>query len=359
MRAGLWEKEACLSQYNNINFSAILRLAEEQSVVGLVAAGLEYVIDVKVPKSDVLQFVGQTLLVEAQNQSMNEYLTWLIEMLREEDIYAILVKGQGIAQCYERPLWRSSGDIDLLLSDNNYEKAKDVLIPLANEVECEFKSLKHIGITMKGGMVVELHGVLHSRLSRRMDCVIDEVQYDVFYHGRVRSWQNGKSIVLLPASDNDVIIIFSHIIKHFYIEGVGLRQICDWCRLLWKYRESIDVELLETRIRKAGLMTEWKAFAALAVFWLGLPEEVMPFFDSRLRAKGERIMEFVLETGNFGHNRNMKRSSIWFIGKIQAAWFKMKDFARHARLFPMDSVRFFLHYAFSGISVTRDRLKDK
>ena len=51
LRAGLWEKEVWLSPYKDIDFSAIMRLAEEQSVVGLVAAGLEHVVDAKVPQA--------------------------------------------------------------------------------------------------------------------------------------------------------------------------------------------------------------------------------------------------------------------------------------------------------------------
>lgn len=54
LRAGLWEKEARLSQFNNIDYSCILNMAEEQSVVGLVTAGLEKVVDVNLPRSMVL-----------------------------------------------------------------------------------------------------------------------------------------------------------------------------------------------------------------------------------------------------------------------------------------------------------------
>jgi len=36
VRAGRWEKEAQLSQYGSIDFNEILRLSEEQSVVGML-----------------------------------------------------------------------------------------------------------------------------------------------------------------------------------------------------------------------------------------------------------------------------------------------------------------------------------
>ena len=351
VKAGLWEKEVRLSPSDIIDYEEVQRIAEEQSVVGLIAAGLEQLVDIKAPKADVLQFVGQALQLEQGNKAMNEYLPWLINRLRKEDVYAILVKGQGIAQCYEKPLWRASGDIDLLLSDTNYEKAKQVLLPLAVSVEDEYKTFKHLGMTMQGGFVAELHGTLHSRLSDRVDKVIDEAQRDVFYGGNVRSWNNGGTTVFLPAPDNDIIFVFTHILHHYYIEGIGLRQICDWCRLLWKYRSEIDVKLLEQRISKAGLMSEWKAFAALAVDWLGMPVDAMPLYssDKKWRRKAEQIMAFVLECGNFGHNRQASQ------GKLSSALSKMKDFARHALVFPWDSIKFFFHFMGDGIALATNK----
>ena len=356
MKAGLWEKEARLSPSDIIDYKEVYQIAEEQSVVGLVAAGLEYLKDVRAPKEDVLQFVGQALQLELSNKAMNEYLAQLIEKLREEDIYAILVKGQGIAQCYEKPLWRASGDIDLLLSDTNYEKAKKVLVPMAVDVENEYKAFKHLGMTMQGGFVVELHGTLHSRLSKRVDKVIDDAQRDVFYGGNVRPWMNGKTAVFLPAPDNDIIFVFTHILHHYYIEGIGLRQICDWCRLLWTYRSEIYVKQLEQRLRKAGLLSEWRAFAALAVDWLGMPAEAMPLYSSEKKwsRKAKRILFFVLECGNFGHNRQEREG-----GKVRSAWRKMKDFIRHTGVFPYDSLLFFVHFICNGISLAMERENSK
>jgi len=349
LRAGLWEQiDANLDVNEKVDWEKVYQLAEEQSVVGLVLAGIEQSY-VKPSQDLLLQWIGEVQIIEQQNKAMNEFVASLIEKLRKNDVYAILVKGQGVAQCYERPLWRASGDVDLLLSDANYDKAKNVLLPLALEVDTEYKSLKHLGMTMKDGFVVELHGMLHSRLSNRIDRGIDEAQKDVFFGGNVRSWMNGTTTVFLPAPDIDVIFIFTHILKHFYIEGIGLRQICDWCRLLWTYRSKFDLWLLESQIRKMGLMTEWKAFAALAVDYLGMPKEEMPFYDQSFKAKGERILEFVLETGNFGQNRDINRSRNFVVGKTQAAWFKMGDFARHARVFPLDSAKFYCHYLVDGI----------
>ena len=61
LRAGLWEAEVHLLPFGEIDFCELLLLAEEQSVVGLVAAGIEHVTDMNPAKTDVFQFIGQTI----------------------------------------------------------------------------------------------------------------------------------------------------------------------------------------------------------------------------------------------------------------------------------------------------------
>ena len=350
LQGGLWGKEVRLLPFGEIDYAAILKLAEEQSVVGLVAAGLEHVKDVKVPQEWALQFAGQTLQLEQRNKAMNAFVAKLIEDLRKADVYCLLVKGQGVAQCYEKPLWRASGDVDLLLSKDNYEKAKACLTPQAGQVEEEDEEKMHLGLTIDGWLV-ELHGTLYTCFSKKINRLIDSVQHSIFCGGEVRSWDNGGTVVYLPSADNDVILVFTHILEHFFIEGVGIRQICDWCRLLYCYREKLDLRVLESRIRKVGLMKEWKAFASLAVDWLGMPKEAMPFYDERFSQKGVGVLKLVMEAGNFGHNKDLSYR-IRYKGttyKVVSLWRRMKDFVRFIPLFPLDVPRFFVTYVLGKV----------
>lgn len=354
VRAGLWESEVRLSSFEGVDQARVHRLAQAQSVVGLVAAGLEHVQDVKVPQNVALSFASITLQIEHRNKAMNEFVAKLMRQLSDDGVNALLVKGQGIAQCYERPLWRASGDIDLLLSAEDYERAKKLLMPRACVVEQEFSTMKHVGLALEEGFLVELHGTLHTRLSARVDRLVDSVQDDVLSNGNVRVWRNGDTDVFIPSPDNDVIFLFTHILHHFYVEGIGLRQICDWCRFLWTYRERLDRGLLERRLRSVDLMSEWLAFAAMAVDLLGMPAEAMPLYCSSRRwsRKGERILAFVLECGNFGRNRKgYAAPAKSYVGrKARSLWRKVRDFGRHMRLFPLDSVRFFWHFFWDGVA---------
>lgn len=354
VQAGLWGKEVRLSPLGKIDFSQVLSLAEEQSVVGLVAAGIEQVHDTKVAKAVVLQLIGQSLQLEQQNSAMNRYIGDLLEKMRAEGVDAILVKGQGIAQCYEKPLWRSCGDIDLLLDEENYDKAKTLLTPIANRVGQEDVQKKHYGVTVHP-WEIELHGTLHSELSRIIDSELDQIQQDTLENRNIRVWQNNTTTLYLPAPNNDVIFVFVHILQHFFKGGIGLRQICDWCRLMWTYRSEIDAELLEQRLTRMGLMTEWKAFASLAVSYLAMPVAAMPLYSNKRKwkRKADQIAGFVLETGNFGHNRDTSylREKPYLIRKSISLWHHTRYTFTRSRIFPLDSLRMWGRLFTKGMKV--------
>ena len=352
LKAGLWEQGVKLLPYEPIDFAALYDLADGQSVVGLIAAGLEHVEDRKVVKPEALPFMKRVFSLEGRNASMNSFIGEIVEKMRAAGIFTLLVKGQGIAQCYARPQWRSSGDIDFFLDERNYELAKDFLRPMASSIEPESDYAKHFGGDIDQ-WVVELHGTLRCGLSPRMDKVIDTIQEDTFTHDNVRLWRNGGTDVFLPGIDNDCIFIFTHILKHFYKGGIGLRQVCDWCRLLWTYRGKVDVSLLESRLRSMGLMTEWKAFAAYVVNYLGMPVESMPLYEDsgRWTRKARRIHSFILKVGNFGKNRDLSyyQKYPYLVRKAISLGQRLGDVCRHTLIFPLDSLRFLPNIVFHGV----------
>ena len=347
LRAGLWGGgNPDIRIDGTTDWREVYQLSQEQSVQGLVLQGIDWFkvqgSKFNIPQVLLLQWIGEVQVIEQRNKEMNAFVAELIEKLRRNEIYVLLVKGQGVAQCYEKPLWRSSGDIDLLLSNDNYLKAYEYLTPFATKVDGEKEYTKHQALTISG-WEVELHGTLRSGLWGRLEQTVDEVQNAVFYGECVRSWQNGKTQVFLPDVNEDVFFLFSHILQHFFKGGIGLRQICDWCRLLWKYQETLNKDLLEKRLRAAGVMSEWKVFGSMAVNMLGMPIEAIPFYSSDIKwkKKADRVLNYILETGNFGHNRDVsyQKNTPALLRKFITMWRQTIDNARHFLIFPKDSIK--------------------
>lgn len=349
LRAGLWEKDVQLSRFEHIDYDEIYRLAKEQTVIGLIAAGLEHVTDCKVRKDVTITFVREAAQLVQCNLSMNQFIGDLMRRTNQSGVEALLVKGQGVAQCYERPLWRANGDVDLFLDEVNYLKAKELFREIASSMRAENKYTKHIG-TMVGPWEVELHGNMRSRVTARIDRVIDAVQADTFNNHKVRVWRNADTEVLIPSPDNDVIFVFTHILHHFYRGGIGLRQICDWCRLLYVYNDQIDRSVLKKRLEDAAIIPEWKLFGGLAVKHLGMPEDAMPLYEGQTK-KIMPILEYILEVGNFGHNRDGSyyRKNPFLIRKAISLWRKSGDIFHHYMLFPANSFRYFCRFICNGI----------
>ena len=361
VRAGLLADTKSTVSWNHgvteaVDWKKVYQLAAEQSVQGLVLQGIDCskIQDprFKIPQELLLQWIGEVQMIEQQNKAMNKFVAQLMEMLRKNEINALLVKGQGIAQCYEKPLWRSSGDIDLLLDAKNHDKAK---------AYCDSNADSFAGETTKnkerlhqeyqfGGWTVELHGTMHADLSRRMDRVIDQVQDDTFSKKQVRVWKNGDADVFLPSPDNDVIFVFTHILQHLFFEGIGLRQICDWCRLLLTYKDSLNHELLRSRIYAMGIMSEWKVLATFAVNYLGMPVDAIPFYseDAKWKSKADRICSFIMEVGNFGHNREVEWTD-GFKRRSMLIWHRITDTVRLSFVFPFDAPKFLVNYACDGM----------
>ena len=94
VKAGLWGNgNLDIRIDGTTDWQEVYRLANEQSVLGLVLAGLEHS-DIKPPKEFLLQWIGEVQLIEQRNKAMNAFVAEAIGALREQDIYALLVKGQ-------------------------------------------------------------------------------------------------------------------------------------------------------------------------------------------------------------------------------------------------------------------------
>ena len=93
LRAGLWEQSVRLSNYFPLDYDAIISMAIEQSVVGLVASGLEQIEDLNVPKQAALQILQPVVMIEGRNKAMNQFIADLAGQMSNAGIEAVLVKG--------------------------------------------------------------------------------------------------------------------------------------------------------------------------------------------------------------------------------------------------------------------------
>ena len=104
-----------------------------------------------------------------------------------------------------------------------------------------------------------------------------------------------------------------------------------------------------------GLTEEWKAFAAFAVEYLGMPVEAMSLYEKseKYRLKARKICDLVIETGNFGHNKDESYRAK--VGRVKSFyitfWRRLKEFVRLTTIFPQHAPQFLVKYVITRIMV--------
>ena len=73
--------------------------------------------------------------------------------------------------------------------------------------------------------------------------------------------------------------------------------------------------------------------------------------NANLKRKADRIMEFILKSGNMGHSRDNSfyGSKSFLVRKIGAFGRRIGDLCRHAMIFPLDSLRFMPTIVINGL----------
>lgn len=333
-----------------VDWAEIHQMSKEQRVVGLVAEGIETLQDdwsqthdsPLVPQKWYTQYVCTTLKLEKNNLAMNSFIASLVSKLQERGISTVQLKGQGMALNYRKPLWRTYGDVDLLFSQEDYEKAREFLLPFASSTDSERGFRKHLGMVLKG-KVVELHGSLRRGFSSRIDKKLDEIYDDTLRKNKLRTWMDGEVQVPMLSAENDALFVFVHFLNDYFKGIVMMKPICDWSRLLWSYRDSLDAEYMESQLKAMRLMSEWRAFGRYAVDYMGMPEEAMPFYSDseKWKRKARRINTLIMRSGAkvYKKKKNEKKVSL-LTKKMTATGERICVLAYTSRVFPLDTLCF-------------------
>lgn len=318
-------------------------MAEFQSVTGLFFSGRSQLGDVNEDERKALfNHIGQLLM---NNRSINQALTIIVEELNRTAIPYCLLKGQGIGSYYNEPEARVGGDIDLYVGKYQ-QKAIETLLPLTNQRKYSING-KHANLSING-TEVELHRYVDSMISAKHNEVFWQwSEEDLFYHAKTIIIN--KKEVRIPEATFNAFSIFYHLFRHFLISGVGLRQLCDWARLLYCEKDNIDRELLRSKLRLFGIDEGWDAFMTLLENHLFLPASAAIYCSDRCSGKKEsHIMRHILNDGNFGIGfaHGIRPQGIYAV-----KWYNMKRIIRRSTitfsLFPKIVGKRMIHYLFA------------
>ena len=196
------------------------------------------------------------------------------------------LKGSVIKGIYPRPELREMSDIDVLIAEEDMDKATECLKTQGYTLQ---QAIKHHDIYKKAPvMVIEAHRSLY-------DKTVDGNQYRYFKGFDKAKLREGKQYIYDFSPEDFYIYMLAHAAKHFYVMGCGIRNLVDIYVYLKKYRDAMNMEYVEEELRKCGIYDFAQNAEKLAFDWLEGRE-----FDGF----EEDLFQYMLDSGIYGKDEN-------------------------------------------------------
>lgn len=292
---------------SEMDWQRVIAIAERHKVTALLYPVLE---DIVLPESQ------RTIVTRRSDQAVQQsyrllFLSrYVIRLLKQNGIDAILLKGSGTAALYPVPELRKSGDVDLLLeNDAKTRRAAQILQKNGFQVTEEQQANHHIVCESPDHIAIELHMSLAEPFdSERANRFLAECQAEYFVHRRT---VDSMGVVFELAADGyHAFYLLLHMLQHYVRAGFGLKLLCDWV-VFWDSGVSDEEkENFLKLVRGSGTLGFAGIMTQVCVRYLGLREESVEFllqvYDASAPKKRidltEDLMAEIFEAEEFGHS---------------------------------------------------------
>lgn len=149
----------------------------------------------------------------------------VINTLKQNNIPCTIIKGSTVSVNYREPLARTLGDVDVLVSVDNYDKAIKILCGDKYEDESSEDHKFHYRYTIKG-VTVEIHKYVAEYSSEKYGEIITKTMdkaLDNIILKRIDEFE-------FPCLSNEfqAATLLLHTQRHFYENLLPIRMLCDW-----------------------------------------------------------------------------------------------------------------------------------
>jgi hypothetical protein len=222
-----------------------------------------------------------------------------VELLTQNEIPVIVLKGAVTASFYPVPELRKSGDVDLFFSKEvDVKKVKQVMQEAHFTIEKEQHANHHLVCTSPEGLDVELHFMVSEPFSYAKINHYLEKEKEQFQKHQIVIDSMGVS---LPALEKPyhAFQLLMHMLQHFLYAGFGLKLLCDWV-VIWNTEWTPEEKKCFLKLtNESGTRKFAELITAVCVKYLGLKKEQVSFLSLDYEWAKQFLMD-ILEAEEFG-----------------------------------------------------------
>jgi len=346
LRSGLWHRPIdrldCFP-LTDTEWGQLYQYAEKQTVEGILFDGVQQLeAGMQPPKTLLLKWLVRVEKIRQRNRWMDTMLVEQALFFNKHNLHPILLKGQGVAQCYRDPTIRLSGDIDWYFdSPAAFAEANEQVHKLGLQLS---SSGKYNSSYAWKGCAVDQHGKLFDIHNPFVQGYVG--QLESAYGDNKLALLLGETRVSLLAPMLQILQVNTHILKHQLAFGVGIRQLCDAACLYAYYHRQVEGATLRAIYQKLNLLNWVHVFHQLLVDFLGLDRDKLPF-ELNKQQNCTWMMEDCWTAGNFGfHDENYIRQENGLFSGRKSTFKKIwANFWKYLPYAPMEAISFpIMHY---------------
>jgi hypothetical protein len=296
------------------DWKELYAIAQKQALLGVLFYGIQRLPKELAPEQkQLMQWMVMAEQIRKQNIRLFQDSVKVCKNFENKGFANCILKGQGNALLYPDPYIRTPGDIDIYLTGGRKRVMQYINKVCPNQV----MRYHHVDFPVMK-TAIEVHFTpsymffpIHNS---RMQKWFKEVMGEQCNH-RV-SLPDGYGEIHVPQVSFNVIYILSHLHRHIFTEGIGLRQLLDYYFVLLKWHTDLtnltdsnkslpqmtlintDLDALRHKLKYLGL---WK-FAQAVMFVM---KEVFGLSEDRMIApmderEGRFLLDEIMRGGNFG-----------------------------------------------------------
>ena len=268
----------------NIDWKEIFDLSNKHNVTAIVATQIKLLPESSrvqgKGKSYFNQFLGKTL--QSYDEKIEAY-NYFVKTLSENGIKHLIVKGAVLRDIYPVKELRTSGDTDVVIQKQDYEKCKEILI--ANGFTLSQDTGEELDMYYKGQ---------YFEISNTFEYINEETK--LFFENpfdEKLSYCEGFTYYLYPIYH--LVYVLYHILKHIKNGGAGVRMLLDICVLFNNY--SIDVNEFLKIMTSLNLEKSSKTIISICKKLFKLDVEFEYTINEDIE---EKLIDTIISGGVFG-----------------------------------------------------------
>lgn len=312
LQVAIGNRDSISSVLSAEEWEEIYQTAKKQTLVGIAFKGVERLPEEQLPpRPRIRQWYIKADKIRKKNEKINLECAQTCYVLAKKGFRSCIIKGQANLRNYicSKPIddekygidwYRTPGDIDVWTWSKS-GKVSDVISHFVAQKKNADPHYHHMDCTVIGDTETEIHYRPSWMCAPWRNKVLQEFcnhQKSNIDRYPIVLPDGRKTFFFVPSIAFDAVYQLVHIYRHLFAEGIGLRQMLDYCMVLQQL-SAVQRVSSYNMLCKLGMKTFVAATMYVMQKVFGMKDEYLLCAPNEKR--GNFLLKEIMLAGNFGH----------------------------------------------------------